>query len=39
MVIKSKLTKEEQRVLRIMKLAGAVVIKEDKKLSEELAKY
>ena len=39
MVTENKLTKEEQRVLRIMELAGRVVLKEDKKLFEELAKY
>lgn len=33
------LTKEEQRKLRIIKLAGEVILKEDKKLFEELAKY
>ena len=37
--IKSKMTKEEARMLRLMELAGRVVLKEDKKLFEELAKY
>ena len=39
MVTKNKLTKEEARMLRIMELAGRVVLKEDKRLFEELAKY
>ncbi len=36
---KTQLTKEEQRKLRIIKLAGEAILKEDKKLFEELAKY
>ncbi len=37
--VNTGLTKEEQRKLRIIKLAGEVILKEDKKLFEELAKY
>lgn len=36
---KSGLTKEEQRDLQIMRLAVKAVLKEDKRLFEELAKY
>lgn len=39
MATKSKLTQEEARLLRLMELAGRVVLKEDQKLFEELAKY
>ncbi len=39
MVTKSKLTQEEARMLKLMELAGRAVLKEDKKLFEELAKY
>ena len=36
---KGKLTPEEQKKLRVMELAVKVILKEDRKLFEELAKY
>ena len=39
MATKTNLTKEEARMLKLMELAGRAVLKEDKKLFEELAKY
>lgn len=36
---KSKLTKREQKFLRLMEIAGNVVVKEDLKLLKELAKH
>ena len=39
MVTKSKMTKEEENELRLMRLVAQAILKEDKKLFEELAKY
>lgn len=38
-ITKEKLTAEEKRKLKIMKVAAEAVLKEDRKLFEELAKY
>ncbi len=38
-ITKEKLTAEEKRKLKIMNVAVEAVLKEDKKLFEELAKY
>ena len=35
----NKLTEKEKKMLRILRLAGELVLKEDKKLLEELAKH
>jgi len=34
-----KLTPEQQKTLQLMQLAAQAILKEDKKLFEELAKY
>lgn len=39
MVTKSKMTTEEENELRLMKLVAQAILKEDKKLFEELAKH
>lgn len=39
MVTKIKLTPEQVKMLRLMDLAAKAILKEDKKLFEELAKY
>ena len=36
---RNKLTLKEKKMLRILKLAGELVLKEDKELLKELAKY
>ena len=36
---KRKLTKKERKKVKLMELAGKAVIKEDKKLLQELARY
>lgn len=36
---KNKLTKEQVKVINLMNLAAQSILKEDKKLFEELAKY
>ncbi len=36
---KRKLTKEETKKVKLMELAGRAVIKEDKKLLQELARH
>lgn len=39
MATKSKMTSEEENELRLMKLVAQAILKEDKKLFEELAKH
>ncbi len=39
MATKSKMTTEEENELRLMKLVAQAILKEDKKLFEELAKH
>ena len=36
---KNKLTKEQTKVIKLMNLAAEAILKEDKKLFKELAKY
>ena len=37
--MKNEITKDEKKLLSLMELASKVVLLEDKKLMEELAKY